>query len=1653
MAKQRWQNESRGNGGYVLRQSDLGVSPTVGPGRWRNRSPQLSGRLRFQYRLLRIPLTLQCCGALLFATLHVVAWLRPIPRPTLITVSSGTRRMLLPTNTFAARDARALRDMTQIFDIRHADPDSLNHDEMRALIERIGKVKAKRSLFAWRKSTDFVYVNAPGIAIYDGSQGQMVPYLLPNDFVVHWNGQSAVREHAIPVSLLLDNLLKSKSDHKVLVLDCQHVDHLWAEGVLANQFVESVTALLQRSTERYGGLFVICSCSPGEVAWSDPCTGHSAFAHELLEGLAGNADTRAGDQDGRITLDELIAYVSRETAHWTFHHRNDRQHPCLVAGFGSPHDVVLAFVGNHRPTEESKLIAPVLDDPRSARLLSELDAGWQRYYEFGQSHPLPFHYSPHGWRHLEEALLRAEGCFRDGDLDEMEDELRSIPLRVSSIEEARHVPLLCRELFSLPMMDCMTAIGRTQSADETNSRGSPKEERSAIPAQPTASAPPAVAAPTAGAPSTASTATAPSASAPAASPAEAAATVAKLDVPKLLNRILDNNEPIDVLGRELLNRRATDPPLPVEAELLRSIVEQWPQALEHADRETLQARARELIRVRVLAERAALPARFFAPATFRWVKPWVDKADRYRRLREDDFFAQGGRPIAIEQASRVYATEDETLYERARNEATKIARALRIHERVLCDVPHCVRVAALRRNDGDTSPFRDAFEQHTRSLLADVTLLARNLQGELPDWTLEERSLKIAEIDDLAARLEATRTGLLRLVNEEACQLAQIGASGSNGSEIVWRRIDAILKLPFAYSHEASATLAERRLVLLTHLPCCVHRDESAAERNAEEYDQTSPLDAREIERRRTVRSESARWLALALYGLPLDAHPQKEEGELETIGYSNRVARTCAQAYLTAVNAIADPQDANRLFRADAACRIFEATLLDRGFTCDEQTPSRQLWRARIADLCVWHGQRFAEDFLAGPTVAAEPYFLKSARTYLDLARSLDPQSNSQAIDLENRLSELKALAERLRNPSGTGILFAQPSHPRFRGTTQQIVRFALEAPVSCPNGIARLRCGSAGEQLSVRSLSADADQFPFPYQVTRTEAPGFSTALHAELYFRGHVCNRQIGVEGIEDENGPAVVYRDERPYRAELSVQLSEADRRPANVLFVIDCSRSMADGDRMNLLVSSLRRFAEKAAGGEWNLGIRVFGDRIVWKKGDRAAEAAARMDTRVLLPVRPFSGEQFQDALADLQPTGESPLFQALLQARQDFPASARGEKVIIVVSDGEDNWARIGGKPGPDELEQAYQGSGIRIHAIGFQTDAAGFSQLQKIAAATGGACVQADAAEDLLGSLLEMMRIVNFSVCEQRDPAPEQEVHQGSVSFTGELIAVQPGRYAVRVTDQHGQMIAERSGIQLGPGQRHELTLQGGRLVYPRLDLSTDLAVARDADTHTLLRILRGVIRTNALEIDLALVNEERPDWVPRRIEIRVRPRNSEQWYVFRNLPTNIPGYHFPVWHLRLEKWPRAAANAEVEVAWSETEDVTPPRIVRWEQLPGESDMPPGLTMTRQDFRAVSIDGKLRDAAELTIVFGEEDASLSQWNFSFPFPVAYARQIYNVTSGVYTGRFVFRDGNSPPVLEIHSPQNEDNQTRLKTSFNLRLREVKRDSGRPATGG
>src|SRR5579871_2555517 len=220
MGKQRWQNSAPGNGRYVLRQTDPVALAPPGPEQWRNRRVPLSGKLARQSNLLRIPLTFLCGVVLLSATVCVIAWLQPIPKPHLITVSSAIRRLLMQTNTFATHDARAIAKLSEVFDTSRADSDSLNHDEMLALIKKIGGIAGAKSRFAWRKSTNFIYVNAPGVAVFDGAQDQLVPYLLPDDFVVHWNGESAVREHAIPLALLLDHVAMSKTDYKVLVLDC-----------------------------------------------------------------------------------------------------------------------------------------------------------------------------------------------------------------------------------------------------------------------------------------------------------------------------------------------------------------------------------------------------------------------------------------------------------------------------------------------------------------------------------------------------------------------------------------------------------------------------------------------------------------------------------------------------------------------------------------------------------------------------------------------------------------------------------------------------------------------------------------------------------------------------------------------------------------------------------------------------------------------------------------------------------------------------------------------------------------------------------------------------------------------------------------------------------------------------------------------------------------------------------------------------------------------------------------------------------------------------------------------------------------------------------------------------------------------------------------
>ena len=252
---------------------------------------------------------------------------------------------------------------------------------------------------------------------------------------------------------------------------------------------------------------------------------------------------------------------------------------------------------------------------------------------------------------------------------------------------------------------------------------------------------------------------------------------------------------------------------------------------------------------------------------------------------------------------------------------------------------------------------------------------------------------------------------------------------------------------------------------------------------------------------------------------------------------------------------------------------------------------------------------------------------------------------------------------------------------------------------------------------------------------------------------YFRGHRLNsveQQLGVSVISGLDGQATIYSDQNVGNGRVRLSARPLGQDPLQLLFILDCSGSMSLPDksgesRVASLRSVLAEFANNVEPGSVQVGIRLFGHRY---RDISAPEA--HTDTELILPIGTFGPARLQDVLLHLRPVGHSPIFNALIQARDDFPSDETGRREIVLVSDGADNWALAGQTPGIEELEQAFLGANIRINAIGYQVD--GFSdylQLQEIATAgdLDGRCVTADSARSLLREVAGLAGLQGYRI------------------------------------------------------------------------------------------------------------------------------------------------------------------------------------------------------------------------------------------------------------------------------------------------------------------
>jgi Ca-activated chloride channel homolog len=203
----------------------------------------------------------------------------------------------------------------------------------------------------------------------------------------------------------------------------------------------------------------------------------------------------------------------------------------------------------------------------------------------------------------------------------------------------------------------------------------------------------------------------------------------------------------------------------------------------------------------------------------------------------------------------------------------------------------------------------------------------------------------------------------------------------------------------------------------------------------------------------------------------------------------------------------------------------------------------------------------------------------------------------------------------------------------------------------------------------------------------------------------------SRENGVDPKQPERvlglpEPRVLDRIKRAWRE---------DRKPANVLLVVDTSGSMGDENRLVRAKEGLAAFFREV-GRQDSVGLTIFSDRI-----------------QPLIPVGPYkeNGARLRSTVGDLIADGGTAVYDATIDAFQQVRANAGPDRInaVVVLTDGEDTDSSAGA----DEVVQAVRSQGdsdnqVRVFTIAYSAGAVGAAEsLEAIARASGGQPYEGD--------------------------------------------------------------------------------------------------------------------------------------------------------------------------------------------------------------------------------------------------------------------------------------------------------------------------------------
>lgn len=1622
MAKQNWKAK--------------GQTPQRRERRWESRTTVPDGTERVKLSPVSIFSSLALL-LLVFLLVVLIRWLDPVTPPRLLVVTTRNASRNVPVHATATTDARVLAHQA-VLDASQAMVSPLRMEEFEASVRGIRNHRPRQlTLLPWRATTTIVYINATGVAVPDPGTDTISAWFLPSDF----NPHREIEGQLVSFRNVVNAFVNSKANRRLLVLDCQvaEANPLFAES--ADRFVEAAVDELNAmpATQR-DGLFVLFSCAEGQHSWPWPSRTESIFGHYFSAGLSGDADI-VGNSDERVSLGELTAFLQQNVSEQAGLLCDGRQTPLLL-DFGQPIDrVTLTATAEGRGFQRP--VAPVQSTTRSL-VLGSLEQNWTRYFELSQRTPPPVELTPARWRRIQDSLLLAESQIRGNELDPAAATLRDVEHTIESLLETHRI------VNELTRPSTLTMLG-VDSAFQASPWAQPQEPAAG------GSDPPAD-----------------DESGGGSDDILGDLLDEKIDITQALERIEDHAS------------SAVDP-IDCDQQLFRLMTQPRdglaPASVGEAERRLLQNRR--------LAEIASLPGHHGSGP---WVRPRIQTADLARRRQEDHYLLAGAAPVAVGPEQTATTDDANAQYQGVIHMEQTLTHALRLRDQLLSELPYWIQFLRSSAHHGDDNNTPDISEPEDSPsdtdtdtdtdtdavtdeepaatpsstertdmvvlaeelvpiLVTDTETLCQLLLQDPEELTHEQSDAEVRRIRQAADGVARLRDRLVRRLFEYASDLNDDRLWPVTGRR--WRRIDSLLKMPFACgtprsdSEESALESARLRLALIEKTLVAAADSDSSALRSVEASAEEA---AAEEDRLRKLSVLSAQ-----LISIPLD------DMTVPSVEASPATWRSWIQEREQKLRDLTDQTNTlswRDAMRADVAYRLER----DAGVAGHVLSPTMSLQSRSFSGHLLFQAVRAVEDFYASVDPGQPDYYDRMASRFRDsavrmqnaerfLARITDDDSVAEDINqasktridgvapasmISDQLRELDELQQRYRKALDAARVTAEPAELMYRATTSSPLRLRVFQAEDLPGGTAAVHVSPGSRVQSTGT--ADGRTFA-EFQVTRPpESSDNVPTLEAIASFRGHTFRTPVSDVIIDELKGDSFVYQQQNTGPGRLFLQTRRLSDQPLQLMFVLDCSKSMSfeDGQgtpRIHSLTRNLRRFSAFAQAGSIEVGIRLFGHRV-----PDIDDPAARTDTERVMKVGPFAQARL-DRLLPLTPTGHSPVFEALLQARQDFPESEDDvRREIILISDGADNWAQAGELPGLPELQQAFSDTSIRINTIGYNvTRFADREQLQAIAAVTGGKAVAAADAEALFRELVGLAGLPGFRVIQNEQVIVESD----RLEIAMPAIELDPGNYAVEIRGAENDIITSRA-IRVLPGEEHRLEYDSGSLEYVSDPRRTALAVAGGEAGQPDLVVLGARRADSGMELEFGLLPQQgtRELMLPVSAQITAPGPDGLSWQL-QGIPPNQGQYHFPTWNVRVENWPDGAQQLGLAVRWNQSIDTSIPVTLDWDSPQREVTVAPGIKLVRQ-VRRVDAEGSGPPEITLTFVFDEAGPSVQQWSVVPRTPIASVRHVYQADVGVYSVQLSLQNGTTPRSVDLIRLHQDPTNPVLNTEVSLGTEKINR---------